>query len=78
MLSGQNILRQTQGGWVEVTFRRADKLGLRSLAIPAISSGKLCDDEIYMNLLNVSYHKMASSGLWEQLWGQFLFIRVHF
>lgn len=56
---------------VEVTFRRADKLGLRSIAIPAISSGKLCDDEIYMNLLNFSYHKMASSGLWEQ--GNFCF-----
>lgn len=33
---------------VEVTFRRADKLGLRAIAVPLICSGKLCDGEIYI------------------------------
>lgn len=50
---------------VEVMFRWVDKLGFCLLVILVISFGKLCDDEIYMNLFNVFYYKMVLSGLWE-------------
>lgn len=60
---------------VEVTFRQADKLGLRSIAIPAISSGKQCADEKCVHLFNFLIIKCLKVFVET---GQFLFIQVHF